>query len=138
MSSGEKTNQMGLQILVSLCKYDRLHVAALTFFREERWSRTESWWEVVVLRIRKVLEKSYCTVYFDNFFDSSLLISKLFKKDIYGVWTAQNNRRRMSVLPSDKKIRRGDLDYQFSTDTGYCKWMNNRYVVMLFSNDEEM
>ena len=64
----------------------------------------------------KVLEKTFYTVYFDNFFNSPLLISKLFKKDIYGVGAAQSKRGGMPALPSDKKIRRGDSDYQFSTD----------------------
>ena len=92
--------------------------------------------ESVVLKMCKALEKSYCTVYFDNFFNSPLLISKLFKKGIYGVGTAQSNRRGMPVLPSDKKMKRGDSDYQFSTDVGCCKWMDNRSVVMLFGNIE--
>ena len=32
----KKNNQVGLQILVSLCKYDRLLVPARTLLREER------------------------------------------------------------------------------------------------------
>ena len=86
----------------------------------------------------KALEKCYCIVYFDNFFNSPLLISKLFKKRIYGVGTAQSNRRGMPALPSDKEMKRGDSDYQFSTDVGCCKWMDNRSVVMLCSNIEGM
>ena len=34
----KKKNQVGLQILVSLCKYDKLLVPARTLFREERRS----------------------------------------------------------------------------------------------------
>ena len=71
-----------------------------------------------------------------NVFNSPLLISKLFKKGIYGVGTAQSNRRGMSELPSDKKMKRGDSGYQFSTDVGCYKWMGNRSVVMLFTNIE--
>ena len=94
--------------------------------------------ESVVLKIYKVLEKSHYTVYFDNFFNGPLLILKLFKKDIYGVETAQSNRRGMPALPSDKKMKRGDSEYQFSTDVGFSKWMDNWSVVVLFSNIEGM
>ena len=44
----------------------------------------------------------------------------------------------MPAFPSYKKLKRGDSDYQFSTDAGCCKWMDNRSVVMLFSNIEGM
>ena len=44
--------------------------------------------ESVVLIMCKILEKSYCTVYFNNFFSSPLRILKLFKKSIYGMGTA--------------------------------------------------
>ena len=77
-------------------------------------------------------------MYFDNFFNSTLLISKLFKKGIYGVGTAQRNRRGMPALPYDKKMKRGDANYQFSTTVGCCKWMNNRSVRILFSSNEGM
>ena len=92
--------------------------------------------ESVVSKMCKVLEKSLCTVYFDNFFNSPLLISNLFKKGIYGVGTAQSNRREMPALPSDKRMKRGVSDYQFSTEIGSCKWMDNWSVAMLFSNTE--
>ena len=90
--------------------------------------------ESVVSKMCKVLEKSLCTVYFGNFFITPLLISNLFKKGIYGVGTAQSNRRGMPALPSDKRMKRGVSDYQFSTEIGSCKWMDNWSVVMLFSN----
>ena len=92
--------------------------------------------ESVVSKMCKVLEKSLCTVYFDNFFNSPLLISNLFKKGIYGVGTAQSNRRVMPALPSDKRMKREVSDYQFSTEIGSCKWMDNWSVMMLFSNTE--
>ena len=133
----KKKNQVGLQILVSLCKYDKLLVPARTLFREERKVELNLG-ESFVSKMCKALEKCYCIVYFDNFFNSPLLISKLFKKRIYGVGTAQSNRRGMPALPSDKEMKRGDSDYQFSTDVGCCKWMDNRSVVMLCSNIEGM
>ena len=35
-------------------------------------------------------------------------------------------------------MKRGDSDYQFSTNVYCCKWMGNRSVVRLFSNTEGM
>ena len=43
--------------------------------------------EEVVLQLTKDLEGSFCTVYFDNFFNSPKLIKKLFQKSIYGIET---------------------------------------------------
>ena len=37
-------------------------------------------WEEVVLQLTKDLEQSFCTVYFDNFFNSPKLIEKMFQK----------------------------------------------------------
>ena len=36
--------------------------------------------EEVVFQLTKDLERSFCTAYFDNFFNSPKLIEKLFKK----------------------------------------------------------
>ena len=44
--------------------------------------------EEVVLQLTKDLERSFFTVYFDNFFNRPKLIEKLFRKDIYGIETA--------------------------------------------------
>ena len=35
-------------------------------------------------------------------------------------------------------MKRGDSDYQFSTNVGSCKWVDNWSVVMPFSNIEKM
>ena len=43
--------------------------------------------EEVVLQLTKEVERSFCTVYFDNFFNSPKLIEKLFQKNIYGIGT---------------------------------------------------
>ena len=45
--------------------------------------------EEVVLQLTKDLERSFCTVYFDNFFNSPKLIEKLFQKGIYGIGTTR-------------------------------------------------
>ena len=43
--------------------------------------------EEVVLQLTKDLEQSFCSVYFDNFFDSPKLTEKVFQKGIYGIGT---------------------------------------------------
>ena len=59
--------------------------------------------EEVVLQLTKGLEQLFCTVYFDNFFNSPTLIEKLFQKDIYGIGTVQANRKKMSKMINDKQ-----------------------------------
>ena len=49
--------------------------------------------EEVVLQLIKDLEGSFCTVYFDNFFNSPILIEKLFDKNIYAIGTVRKNRK---------------------------------------------
>ena len=70
--------------------------------------------KILVLNMSEVLENSYCTVYFDNFFNSPLLISKLLKKWLYGVGYSQSNRKGMPKLMQDCQIKREDLEFQFS------------------------
>ena len=41
--------------------------------------------EEVVLQLTKDLERLFCTVYIDSFFNSPKLIEKLFQKDIYDI-----------------------------------------------------
>ena len=54
--------------------------------------------EEVVLQLTKDLERSFCTVYFDNFFNSPKLIEKLFQKGIYGIGTVRANKKKMSKM----------------------------------------
>ena len=67
--------------------------------------------ESVVLKMSEVLENTYCTVYFNNFFNSSLLIFKLFEKGIYGTGTAQTNRKGMPNLMPDCQMKRRDTQF---------------------------
>ena len=63
--------------------------------------------EEVVLQLTKDLERSFCTAYFDNFFNSPKLIEKLFQKDIYGIGTVRANRKQMPKMIDDKQMKRG-------------------------------
>ena len=49
--------------------------------------------EEVVSQLKKDLERSFCSVYFDNIFNSPKLIEKLFHKYIYGIGTVPANRK---------------------------------------------
>ena len=92
--------------------------------------------EEVVLQLTKDLERSFCTVYFDNFFNSPKLIEKLFQKGIYGIGTVRANRKQMSKMINDEQMKRGDCEFLFSRNTMVCKWMDNRSVLLLSSAHE--
>ena len=70
--------------------------------------------EEVALQLTKDLERSFCTVYFDNFFNSPKLIEKLFQKVIYGIGTVQVNRKEMVKMIDYKQMKRGDCKFPFS------------------------
>ena len=94
--------------------------------------------EEVVLQLTKDLERSFCTVYFDNFFNSPKLIEKLFQKNIYGIRTVRANRKQMPKMIDDKQMKRGDCEFLFSGNTMACKWMDNWSVLLLSSDLEEI
>ena len=56
----------------------------------------------IVLQLTKDLERSFCTVYFDNFFNIPKLIEKLFPKNICGIGTVRANRKKMPKMIDDK------------------------------------
>ena len=94
--------------------------------------------EEVVLQLTKDLERSFCTVYFDNFFNSPKLIEKLFQKGIYGIGTVRANRKQMPKMIDDKQMKRGDCELLFSGNKMAGKWMDNRSVLLLSSALEGM
>ena len=94
--------------------------------------------EEVVLQLTKDLERSFCTAYFDNFFNSPKLIEKLFQKGIYGIGTVRANRKQMPKMIDDKQMKRGDCEILFSGNTMSCKWMDNWSVLLLSTSFEGM
>ena len=89
--------------------------------------------EEVVLQLMKDLEQAFCTVYFDNYFNSPKLIEKLFQEGIYGSGTVRASRKQMSKMIDDKQMKRGDCEFLFSGNTMACKCMDNRSVLLLSS-----
>ena len=51
------------------------------------------------------LDQTYCTVPFDEFFNSPMLIDKLFDKGIYAVEKVRSNRKQMPQMKNDKQTR---------------------------------
>ena len=49
-------------------------------------------------------ENTYCLMFFDNFFTSSLRVENLFDKSVYAARTAQKNWGGMSEMTADKKM----------------------------------
>ena len=47
--------------------------------------------EGVVIQLSGKLKGTFCTLFFDNFFNSPLLINKLFEENIYAVGTVRSN-----------------------------------------------
>ena len=87
----------------------------------------------VVLQLTKDLERSFSTVYFDNFFDRPKFIEQLFQKGIYGIETVRANRKQMPKMIHDKQMKSGDCKFLFSGNTMACKWMDNRSMLLLSS-----
>ena len=79
--------------------------------------------EEVVLQLTKDVERSFCTVYFDNFFNSPTLIEKLFQKSIYGIGTIWANGKQMPKRIDDKQMNRADCEFIFSGNKMAGKWM---------------
>ena len=52
--------------------------------------------EGVVLTLSEKLKGTYCTLYFDNFFNNPLLVRKLLEeRQIYAIGTARKDRKQM-------------------------------------------
>ena len=92
----------------------------------------------VVLQLTKDLERSFCTVYFDNFFSCPKLIEKLFQKGFYGIGTVQSNKKEMPKMIDDKQMKREDCEFLFSGNAMACKWTDNQLVLLLSSALEGM
>ena len=74
--------------------------------------------------------------FFDKFSNSPTLIVKLYESCLYGIGTAQKDRKGMLEMLVDRKVKRGDFKYLYSDTIARCKWLNRCSVTMLFSNVE--
>ena len=70
--------------------------------------------EGIMMQLSEKLKGTFCSLLFDNFFNSPLLINKQFEDNIYTIGIVRSNWKHMLKLKDDKKKVRGDLDFQFS------------------------
>ena len=94
--------------------------------------------EGVVIQLSGKLKGTFCTLFFDNFFNSPLLINKLFEENIYAIGTVRSNQKYIPKLKDDKKMVRGDSDFQFSENAICCKRFDNKPDLLLATNNEGM
>lgn len=87
--------------------------------------------ETVVLNLSKRLEKTYCMLFFDNFFNSPMLVYKLYERGIYSVGTVRSDRKNMAIMKKDKDMERGDVDFQYAENVFAVKWFDNRGVTLV-------
>ena len=73
------------------------------------------------MHLSEKLKGTYCTLLFDNVFNSPALIHKLFEDGRYGVETVQPNRKQMLKSKEDKKMSRGESDFHYSKNIVCCK-----------------
>lgn len=92
----------------------------------------------VVLKLCEELKNTYCFVFFDNFFNGPLLIKRLHENGIYGLGTVRSDRKHMPQMKKDKEMKRGDFQCKFSNDIVCIKWFDNKSVMLLGSNFEEV
>ena len=64
------------------------------------------------------------------------MINKLFEENIYAIETVRSNQKLMPKLKDDKKMVRGDSDFQFSKNEICCEWFDNKPVLLLATNIE--
>ena len=92
----------------------------------------------VVLDLCKTLKDTYCHVFFDNFFNSPLLIKMLHDNGIYGLGTVRTNRKNMPDMRKDKEMSRGDFQCKYYNNIACIKWFDNKAVLLLGSHLEEV
>ena len=92
--------------------------------------------EGVVPQLSQKLNDTYCTLFFDNFFNSSSLVETLYQRGIYGISTVRKDRKHMPSMVPDKAMKRGDHEFQYSDKAISCKWFDNRAGHLLGSNVE--
>lgn len=107
-------------------------------YLEKKENAKENLGGSIVLVLTECIKYTNCPIFFDSFFNSPLLIAKLFDKGVYAVETTRENRKDMSEITSIKNIKRDDDERLFSEKMDCCKWFDNLSVTVLFHNFEGM
>ena len=74
---------------------------------------------------------------FYSFFNSPLLIVKLYERSLYGIGTTRKDRKGMPEMPFDRKMKRSEFEWLYSDKVACCKSLDRPSVTMLFSNLKE-
>ena len=118
-----KINKWGFKFLFSKSGY--LYQMDIYLGRKQTPEFNLGLGEEVVLQLTKDLERSFCTVCFDNFFNSPMLIENLFQKGIYGIGTVRANRKQMAKMIDEKQIKRGDCEFLIQV----MQWLANGWII---------
>ena len=60
--------------------------------------------EEVVIQLSQKLNDTYCTLFFNNFFNSPSLVETLYQHGIYGIGTARKDHKHMPSMVPDKAM----------------------------------
>ena len=90
----------------------------------------------MVIQLSEKLKGTFCTLVFDNLFNSLLLTKKVFEENIYAIWTVRSKQKHMPKPKDDKKMVRADSDFQFSKNVICRKWFDNKPFLLLATNIE--
>ena len=88
--------------------------------------------EKVVMQLPEKLKGTYCTLFFDNFFNRSVLINELSEDGIYAaIETVQSNWKQILQLKEDKKMFRGKINFHFSKNINSCNWYGSKQQMLM-------
>ena len=97
--------------------------------------------ESIVMQLFERLKMTYCTLFFDHFFNSPLLIDKLFEDGVYSIGEALSNWKQILDWRKIRKwlgVSRGESDFRYSKNIICRKWCDNKPVLLLATNVDEM
>lgn len=91
----------------------------------------------MVLSLTDAFRNKFYCIYFDNFFTSIPLISKLLNDGIFACGTFRVNKKfyPKHLMKNDKKYMPGDIEYAQSKDISVMRWKDRGVKpVTLISN----
>ena len=131
-------------------------------FLQEKWVLMRQWWSIrgeysfdstlgkappseqaelvmaakVVLNISRPFQNTNCHLYFDNFFNSMVLLEELLKVGTYGCGTLRANRYPgpYKAGRSSIKLRRGEIRQLQKGNSLVTVWYDKRQVAILSTN----
>ncbi|XP_050302054.1 piggyBac transposable element-derived protein 4-like [Anthonomus grandis grandis] len=88
--------------------------------------------EKVILRLTEDLQPKNHLLFFDNFFNSYMLLKILKERGIHACGTVQSNRKHPPKMTEDKLLKQGEYDYSICSDgISLIKWKDKKAVNIL-------